>query len=321
MNVEDLGRTVKSKYPGVYDQYPDAVVGERTLVKYPQYKSQIDPEQSVFGAVKEALSARPEFKPYGGVQDFTTSDNPLVAAEQTLTAPMRVGATISQPGSRKAGEAVAESLGAEGINPKISAAAGTAVSMIPDLAQAGSLINEVVRGPSVVAQAIRNTPRDLSPRYEALNESAGISKDLPVRRGTIPKFPGMNGLPQNVPPPQAPTVAPKIYPKETAGFLNFARARLEGLKDKLSPQELNDYKSMINTAINEGKIARGTQEYAVASQLKKQASELLSKSVPGRSELDEIYALSKKLRIAPELAKKVWEYVGPKMRWGSILVP
>jgi hypothetical protein len=37
MDISDLGRKVKAKYPGVYDDLPDAEVGRRVRAKYPEY--------------------------------------------------------------------------------------------------------------------------------------------------------------------------------------------------------------------------------------------------------------------------------------------
>lgn len=216
---------------------------------------------------------------------------------------------------------LAEYLGSKGFDPKVSAALTTPIALAPEIASSAMGIGQVVAGQGPLAKAIRNTPRMLSPRYDALNEAAGISKDLPVQGGRIPKFPNLAGLPSNAPPPQAPMVAPKMYPKDTNSFLNFARGRVESLGKKLSSQELHDYHTIINTAMRDGDIVPGTNQHAIASKLGKQVASLLGKAVPGREELDEIYALSKKLRVVPEVAKTIWKFLGPKLRYGVIGVP
>lgn len=225
-----------------------------------------------------------------------------------------------QKGLDIGGEKLAEALGKHGY-PKLGALYGTEIQTLPAILGAATGIGALETSEAPLAQAVRNSPRMLSPRYDAVKEAAGISKDLPISRGTIPKFPGLNGLPSNVPPPEAPMVAPKIYPKEINGLLNFVRARVEGLGSKLSGQELEDYHSIINTAMRDGKIAPGTPPYAVATKLLKDfVNPLRSKAIPGIADTDQIYALSKKLRIAPEVAKTIWNYVGPKMRWGAGIV-
>lgn len=214
----------------------------------------------------------------------------------------------------------AEKMGSMGVPPKVAASVALPLAIAPELLAAGTSLAGL-EGETPLAQAITNTPRDLSPRYAALNEAAGISKDLPQATGRVAKFPNLAGQPSKVPPSFAPAISPTSYPKDTNSFLNFARMRLESLGERLQPQELNDYKSMMNTAMNDGTLTPGTDQFAVATQLKKQATDLLNKAVPGRVELDQIYALSKKLRVAPEVAKKLWNYLGPKMRWGLIDVP
>lgn len=223
-----------------------------------------------------------------------------------------------------AGEALAEAGGRTG-HKAISipaAAVGTMISEAPAFAGAASSLSGLYNqeDPTPFAEAIKNTPSDLSPRYTALDEKAGISGDLPIRRGTVPKFPGLNGLPANVPPPEAPMVNPSSYPKDTNALLNFMKARISAYGDKLSSQELRDYDSMLGTMFKGREISPGTDQYALASQRASENTPLLNKAVPGRADLDTIYAISKKLRIAPEIAKNIWSYLGPKFRWGDILV-
>lgn len=272
--------------------------------------------EKVLGAGKEALKMAPTAAT--AIAGLAGAGNPWDAAS-VVNAPELMRRV--KEGSVMAGEGVAEQGGKMLPNhPNIPAAIGTAVAMAPELVAAGTTLRGMVASQDPLAQAIRNTPKDLSPRYAALNKEAGISENLPVQRGSIPRFPGLDGQPQGAPPPQAPTVAPVAYPKDPNAFLNFAKARLSGLGDKLSAQELNDYKSIVNTMMRTGKVSPGTDQYAVASQVGKQTTQLLNKAVPGRAELDQVYALSKQLRIAPEIAKRIWDYFGPKLRWGAGVV-
>jgi len=314
---------------GKYDQYLVGLNAEPTSQpsnsgngKYDKYltglpeslNTSVDKKPMVNPALREAISRVP------GLLEKLAPVIPGLEPLTTVKELLPTANTIKEGFPKVAGN-IAEKLGGMGVNPNVSATLTTPIAIAPELASSAMGLGEVLAGKSVLSQAIRNTPRNLSPRYDVLNEAAGISKNLPVSKGSIPKYPGLNGLPSNVPPPQAPAISPMSYPKEINPFLNFARMRLEGLGKKLHPQELNDYKSIINTAMRDNKITPGTDQFAVATRLKGQATKLLNKAVLGRAELDQIYALSKKLRIAPEVAKQLWNYIGPKLRWGVIGVP
>lgn len=148
---------------------------------------------------------------------------------------------------------------------------------------------------TTLGKAILNSPKDLSPEYDALHEAAGISKDLPVQRGNVLKFPNLAGQPSNVPPPFAPAIAPLSYAKDPNTLINLARGRMSALGDQLSPQELNDYKTLIGQMIDTGKVGSGTP-LAMAAQARAQASDLLNNRVDGLAELNKVYGLSTKLR-------------------------
>lgn len=167
---------------------------------------------------------------------------------------------------------------------------------------------------TTLGKAILNSPKDLSPEYDALHEAAGISKNLPVQRGSTLKFPNLAGQPSSVPPPFAPAIAPISYAKDPNTLLNIARARMEGLGDRLSPQELNDYKTLIGQMLDTGKLGSGTP-FAVASQLKAQATDLLNNRVDGLADLNKVYGLSTKLRnptqFLPEFIQNGIQKYGP----------
>lgn len=148
---------------------------------------------------------------------------------------------------------------------------------------------------STLGKAILNSPSDLSPEYDALHETAGISKNLPETGGRTARFPNLAGQPSKVPPSFAPGIAPINYPRDTNSMLNFMRQRMDSLPDHLSPQELNDYKTLISQAIDTGKVGAG-KPFAMAAQLRAQASELLNSRVDGLEDLNKVYALSSKLR-------------------------
>lgn len=212
---------------------------------------------------------------------------------------------------QKAGEYVAEK-GGETFpdQANLAAAAGTGVAMIPDIATAGMGLRGLAKSGAPLARAIRTTPKMLGPEFQAGEKAAGISGDLPVQRGAMARFPNMAGNPSAQPPAVAPLVAPKSYPKDFNSFINFARARVQAFGEKLSPQELDDYKTMLNTNLKAMKakgLAR-TEPFAIGSQTLKQVTQLHNAAVPGRGELNKVYALSKTLH--PELGD--WMATGIK---------
>jgi hypothetical protein len=102
----------------------------------------------------------------------------------------------------------------------------------------------------------------------------------------------MAGQPSSVPPPFAPAIAPINYPRDPNNLLNFAKGRMDALGSQLSPQELNDYRTLISQLIDTGKVGAG-KPLAMASQLRAQATTLLNQAVPGLDDLNKAYAISK----------------------------
>ena len=236
-------------------------------------------------------------------------------ARKDFSPPALIKSKILEPG----GEKIAE-LGGRFGYPKTGAAVGTVVSELPAFVSAAAgLIDLYGKDPSTLSKAVRNTPRMLSPKYSELKEGL-VSGDLPERAGRVARFPNLGGQPSLAPPPQAPMVSPKSYPKELNSFLNFVKARVNSFGKKLSAQELDDYHTELQTILADTRL-KGTAPYAVAQGLKKLVDPLRGGAIPGINELDKVYALSKKLRVAPEIAKKIWNYLGPKARWGVIGVP
>lgn len=207
----------------------------------------------------------------------------------------------------------AEFLGALGVPPKVAAATMLPISMAPELTSAAGAIGELAN-PSPLTKGITHSPANLSPEYEELYKGAGISKNLPETGGRVARFPNLAGQPSKVPPPFAPAIAPINYPRDPNALLNFARSRMEGLSDRLSPQELSDYKTIIGQLIDTGKVGGGTP-MAMASQLRARASELLNNRVEGLSELNKAYAISSKLRnpmqILPDFIQQGIQKYGP----------
>jgi len=218
--------------------------------------------------------------------------------------------------SQTAGSAVAGKLGEMIPNhPAIGAAAGTLISMAPDIATAASGMGALEAGKEglpAIARGLLTSPSELGPEIEAGEQVAGIDTDiLPVRRGTIPKFPGLDGLPTNTPPPQAPTVTPLVYPKDTSTFLNFARSRVDGLGEQLQPQELADYRTILNDMIQGGEVKAGTKPYAKASQLYSDTNSLFTQAVAGREDLNEVYKYAKMIPSIGDAISTATKKYGP----------
>ena len=204
--------------------------------------------------------------------------------------------------------------------PKTGAGIGTGIAMIPDIAAAAMTI-PTLKGSSIIAKGLMTAPEELGPAMQAGEQSAGIDTGAAVvRRGTIPKFPGLDGLPQNVPPPEAPTVAPVVYPKDTASYLNFVRDRLDSLGEQLTPQELADHREIINTMFKKGEVVAGTKNYALASQAYADANSLFTDAVAGRADLNQVYKYAKIIpSIGDALGGAVKKY-GPRVVQGALAI-
>lgn len=173
--------------------------------------------------------------------------------------------------------------------------AGKLVANAPAISTTvGEGFNALKQNAPNVIKGLLSSPSSVGEEMESGEEAAGIASDtLPVRRGTIAKFPGLDGLPTNTPPVEAPTVAPMVYPKDTNTFLNFARQRVDSLGEQMQPQELADYRTTLNTMFKSGEIKPGTKPYALASQLYTDTNSLFENAVAGRADLNEIYKYSK----------------------------
>lgn len=251
-----------------------------------------------------SVQARPELQPINSlipkIPDAKSGALRQIvdSMKQVAGFPLRVGATLNQVPD-VVGQGISDAGLAAGY-PKTGAAIGTAVSMAPlavGLGEGGAAVDGLLRSsenPAFV-RGMANTPKMLSPEYDELLAGSGVSKNLPETRGSIPKFPDLAGQPSKNPPVFAPQIAPSSYPRDPNTFLNFARQRIESLGSDLSPQELSDYKTLIGQHLDQGSFGSG-KPFAMASQLKSQASSLLEHQVAGLADLNKAYAISTKLR-------------------------
>lgn len=215
------------------------------------------------------------------------------------------------------GEKVAELGGTMGY-PATGAAIGTAVQMAPDILAAGTSLKGLYESPNVYAQGITKTPQEIGQLMGQGEEAAGVSNKLPVRSGTLARFPKtapdvMTGTPDGtvIPPGtsmnQVPSVNPSIYPKNTNSLLNFIQDRVSQFGSKLSPQELADYRRMLPEMFSKGEVMRGTPQYALASDLQNKVTTLYTQAIPGRAVLNQAYSVSKTLH--PEVMNALLNYV------------
>lgn len=278
-----------SEYPTLKEAFGGSGEGDKSL-------ESSHPLKDIYSNVKETINNRPELQPLNTSMPSFGNGGPISqavnAAGQTLALPIRTGETLSQ-GPEALGEA-ASNIGNDIGYPKTGAAIGTAISMVPYAAGMVGGLNSLGSSSNPLVRGLVTAPEEIGAEMNVGEKSAGINPTmLPVRRGTIPKFPGLDGLPTNTPPTEAPTVAPMVYPKDTATFLNFARSRVDSLGEQLQPQELADYRIILNNMIKGGEVKAGTKPYALASQLYTDTNSLFTQAIAGREELNQIYKYAK----------------------------
>lgn len=274
--------------------------------------------QTTWGAVKAALGSRPELQPYGTLSFPNAPSGPISgainAAIQTLAVPLRTGVTLAG-GPDVVGEGVSN-LGNQVGYPNTGAAIGTAIQMAPYIAAGVGVYQGLNAVENPIVKGLMNTPQELGAEYQALDQQAGVSQKLPVQRGSVPKFPGLDGTPQNQPPTQAPNVAPIVYPKDTNTYLNFVRDRIDGVGQNLTPQELSDHDTILNKLMGNMKTQGegGTTVFAKAAQAGSDITDLRNANVPGRPGLNTAYGISKG---SQSLQDAIGHYVGKAAQWGG----
>lgn len=260
--------------------------------------------QSAMGAAMGAMGISPDMMKSG--TKALERISPMIPGIGELAQVARPSELVkaTKAGKRAFPEAagvIAEELGKRGIDPELAAGLATPVAIAPEIASSILGLGGMRTGTSTVARAIRTKPRDLGPVFQAGEKAAGISGDLPIQRGAVARFPIQERLaatkqPTPISPAQAtPSVAPISYPKDPAAFINFANGRIRSFGKKLTPQEIDDTKTILTNMINEGKVARGTEPFALATKLRQEVTKLHNQVIPGREELNRVYSLSKKI--------------------------
>lgn len=173
-------------------------------------------KQRFMGVVSEAQDASGA-SPYGGMSIPTAPSNPvsgaLSAAKETLTAPMRMGATVGRLPSAT-GEVIAEEGGrAFPEHATAAAALGTLVSVLPELIMAYKGIGDLKSMQNPVIKGLMNTPKELGPEYAAQDAAIGVERSVPLEKGDVPRYPDPYQHPSNLIKPRYSDVespAPKI---------------------------------------------------------------------------------------------------------------
>lgn len=309
---------------------PDAYLADKSSGSFnpDAYLSDQKPaEQSSWDAVKAALASRPELQAYGTPQIPNAPSGPVSgainAATQTLGAPIRVGSTLAA-GPDIVGEGVSN-LGNEVGHPNIGAAVGTAIQMAPYVAGGIGIYKGLNAIENPIVKGLMHTPQELGPEYQALDQQSGVSQKLPVQKGTVAKFPGLDGSPQNQPPVEAPNVSPISYPKDRNTYLNFVRDRIDGPGQNLTPQELADHDKILSDIMSNMKAngQSGTPVFQKAAQAGSDITNLRNANVPGRPGLNTAYGISKNSQAIQQAiaqyAKKAVQWGGPALGAGAAL--
>lgn len=250
MTPGDLGQLVKKKYPGTYDQYPDEVVGQRTLIKYPDYQSMID--RSFGDTVKQAASDV-FTKPASAIVDLGT--NPETMANAMPPVLGTAGAMMPVPGGATMGTAAGQG---------IRDLALTALKKpVPSLLQHGLELGGAALGDVTAIPAIN--------RSRIGNEIGAVERTA--------------GVP---PPQQIPSLPKPMAGQPVSGGLDntiqaVERAKSEGMG---SPTFWKQIKDQVDSFYGLGKDVKLTDlDKGKLKYLSAQVQNGLNNAVPGRAPL------------------------------------
>ena len=315
-----------TEYPDLSTVYPapTAMPPVPQVSEYPTLEEAYGSSTGNFNTQMEEPSLMDKAKDVGGklasiIGKASQIAEPLISAVMPGSGIPEM-AQAAAPGIAQSEGQIASDAGLAAGYPKTGAAIGTGIAMIPDIAAAATTI-PALKGTGPLMKGLMTSPEELGPAMQAGEEAAGIDTGtLPVRRGTVMKFPGLDGLPTNTPPPEAPNVAPSVYSKDTSTFLNTARQRVDSLGEEMQPQELADYRVILNNMIKGGEVKPGTKPYALASQLYTDTNSLFTQAVAGRADLNEVYKYAKIMpSIGDALGGAVKKY-GPRVVQGALAI-
>jgi hypothetical protein len=258
---------------------------------------------SQWDVAKAAMSAASDLAPWNKANQALNSAGGAVAQAGGY-----VGGKLESAGYPTAGN-VAQGAGV---------GLGGAIALSPDILAAYTGMKGLYNSSNPIARGITQAPQEIGQAMNAGEQAAGINPQLPVRSGTLARFPktapdvmtvtpGGTAIPGGTSLSSVPDVVPTQYPKNTNALLNHIQNRITQFGDKLSPQELSDYKKILPEMFNKGEVVGGTQPYAMASQLQTKVNDLFNQTVPGRADLNQAYGLSKKLH--PDLMTPIQNYI------------
>lgn len=179
--IIDLGQKVKAKYPGQYDDIPDAEVGRRVKAKYPgQYDDFKDVATDPNAAVKAAQAAKYPTKAEGGNPDlpwyagyFNQGNDPSRTAGQVAqdqAANVIKGIPEAVTGIPTMLQHLA-SMGWKGATGNVSGMVNDAGSMVKEAAS--PIVTPVKQGIELAKPGLVNAPGPDSPESAQAAEGAG----------------------------------------------------------------------------------------------------------------------------------------------------
>lgn len=234
--------------------------------------------------------------------------------------------------------------------PKTGAAIGTAVAISPEILGAVTGLEGLYKSPSPTVQGLLNTPQELSPQYAAQNAAAGISNTVPETASKVvnpdpysypstltkPKYvngiagqvegaPTIPRLKPQVAPEPLPSTTPLKYPDDPGTLINLINNRVNQFGQSLNPQELSDYKNLLQTKMGAGgdipkfdQNGNMTSIWAQASQTNKNLTGALNQAVDqninpanlpdgtlqSRGDLNQAYSTAKTQQNITDFVKK-----------------
>lgn len=184
---------------------------------------------------------------------------------------------------KSAEQTIAEGLAKDGTNPVIAALAGRAFNTLMNLPRAVTEGTASVAGPdAVVDTAIESAPAAV--RALIPGQKAAVGKAI----GEVDKAAGIKQV-----VPTVSNMAKRLdLPARERGFADIVNS-VKGTLDsgeKMSPQDLSDFRDLVKQKFGDGTIVKGTRLDALASDANAKAGRLLNELVKGRSKLATDYA-------------------------------
>jgi len=179
-------------------------------------------------------------------------------------------------GLQDLGGSIAEEGGKLGF-PKTGVALGLIPALGPDVLAAGTSLQGIYESQNPIIKGLINTPSELGADYAAQNNAIGVTRRVPVEGGMKASYPVQGNIPSEVMAGKT-YVTPSKLPSNTGAFLNYANAKLAGLGDQMSPQELMDWQVKLQTDMNSGKIPQFDKTTGRITTAYQQAADLLSRT-------------------------------------------